>query len=64
MPGSAEKISFEPKPRKTGGGWYIVVTYPGGMQEQIPGFRNEAETKEWLAGKGRKMWLSAKGYAA
>ena len=33
MPKSADEVAFEPKPLKEGGGWYIVVTYPGGMQE-------------------------------
>jgi hypothetical protein len=63
MPRSAEKLSFDPKPLKAGGGWYIVVTYPAGMQEHIPGFHSEAETQGWLAGKGRQMWLSARGFA-
>jgi len=31
MSKSAEKISFDPKPLKEGGGWEIVVTYPSGM---------------------------------
>jgi hypothetical protein len=41
----AEKISFDPKPLKEGAGWHIVVTYPSGMQEHIPGFRSEAEAE-------------------
>ena len=45
------------------GCWYIVVTFPSGMQEHIPGFHSEAEIEEWLAGKGRQMWLSARGFA-
>ena len=32
MPKSAEKITFDLKPLKVGEGWFIVVTYPGGMQ--------------------------------
>jgi hypothetical protein len=58
----AAKITFEPKPLKVGEGWYIVVTYPGSMQEHIPGFRSEKEAEEWLAGKGRETWLRARGY--
>ena len=38
MPKTADKITFDLKPLKVGEGWYIVVTYPGGMQEHIPGF--------------------------
>ena len=30
MSKSSENISFDPKPLKEGGGWYIVVTYRGG----------------------------------
>jgi hypothetical protein len=40
-----------------------MVHYPSGMQEHIPGLHSEAETEEWLAGKGRQMWLSARGFA-
>jgi hypothetical protein len=63
MSKSAEEISFDPKPLKEGGGWHIVVTYPGGMQEHIPGFQGEAEAEQWLSGKGRLTWLKARGYA-
>jgi hypothetical protein len=59
MPKSAEKITFERKRRKAGEGWYVVVTYPGRMQ----GCRGETEAAEWIAGKGREQWLSARGYA-
>jgi hypothetical protein len=62
MPKSADQITFHLKPLKEGEGWYIVVTYPGGMQEHIPCFRSVAEAEEWLAGKGRKTWLRARGY--
>ena len=27
--------------------WNVVVTYPGGMQEHIPGFRSEKKAEEW-----------------
>jgi oxalate decarboxylase/phosphoglucose isomerase-like protein (cupin superfamily) len=63
MPKSADEVAFEPMPLKEGSGWYIVVTYPGGMQEHIPGFKNEAEAQAWLKGKGRQTWLGARGYA-
>ena len=62
MPKSAEKITFEAKPLKVGIGWYVVVTYFGGMQEHVPGFHSELEAKEWLGGAGCQMWLRARGY--
>jgi hypothetical protein len=54
--------TFDPKPLEAGTEWRIVVTYPGGKQEHIAGFRDEAEAREWLEGKGRKVWLRARGY--
>ena len=63
MPKSAEKITFDLKPLKVGEGWYIVVTYPGGMQEHIPGFHSVAEAEVWLSGKGRQTWLRARDYS-
>ena len=63
MPKTADKIVFDLKPLKVGEGWYIVVTYPGGMQEHIPGFHSVAEAEVWLSGKGRQTWLRARGYA-
>jgi hypothetical protein len=50
MPKSANQITFDLKPLKVGEGWYIVVTYPGGMQEHIPGFHSQAEAEQWLSG--------------
>jgi hypothetical protein len=32
------------------------------MQEDVPGFHSEAETREWLRGIGCQMWLAARGY--
>jgi hypothetical protein len=60
---SADKITFDAKPLKAGSGWYVVVTYPGGMQEHIPGLHSETEAKEWIGGIGCQMWLRARGYA-
>jgi hypothetical protein len=60
MSKSADQITFDLKPLKVGEGCYIVVTFPGGMQEHIPGFQCVAEAEEWLSGKGRQTWL--KGY--
>jgi hypothetical protein len=38
--------------------WNVVVTYPGGMQEHIPGFRIEKKAEEWGGrAKGRRLSL-------
>jgi hypothetical protein len=63
MQKSADIITFDAKPLKVGSGWYVVVTYPGGMQEYIPGFHSETEAEEWMGGIGCQMWLRARGYA-
>jgi hypothetical protein len=62
MQKSADGITFDLKPLKVREGWYIVVTYPGGMQEHIPGFHSQVEAEEWLASKSQ-AWLRARGYA-
>ena len=64
MSKSADQITFDLKPLKVGEGCYIVVTFPGGMQEHIPGFQCVAEAEEWLSGKGRQTWLKGWGYSA
>ena len=63
MPKSADQVTFDLKSLKVGEGWYIVVTYSGGMQEHIPGFHSVEEAEQWLSGKGRQTWLRARGYA-
>jgi hypothetical protein len=63
MPNSAGTVTFDPQPLKVGADWHIVVTYPSGEKGHITGFRNEAEAKEWLAGKGCEVWLKARGFA-
>ena len=61
MPKSADQITSDLKPLKGGESWYIIVTYPGRMQEHIPGFRSDAEAEQWLSDKGRQTWLRARG---
>ena len=58
---SVDKITYDPKPLKSEG-WYIVVTYPSGMQEPIPGFPCEAEAEECSTSKCQTS-LIARGYA-
>ena len=52
MSKSADRITFDLKPLKVGAGWYIVVTFPGGMQEHIPGLQCVAEAESVAIGQG------------
>ena len=63
MAKDASKVIFDPKPLKSGTGWYVVATYRGGQQEHIPGFKTETEAVEWLASSRCHAWLKARGYA-
>lgn len=65
MRDSGTKVTFDPQPLRAGHGeWHIVATYhPRGQQEHISGFRDEADAKEWLTGKGCQAWPKARGYA-
>jgi hypothetical protein len=63
MAKNVSKVTFDPKPVKSGTGWYVVATYLGGQQEHLPGFKNEAEAIEWLASSRCQAWLKARGYA-
>ena len=62
MAKNASKVTFDPKPLKSGTGWYVVATYPSGQQEHIAGFKSESEADEWLAGNRCQAWLKARGY--
>ena len=62
-PRMSRRVTFDPKPLKSGTGWYVVATYPGSQQEHIPGFKTEAEAVEWLASSRCQAWLKARGYA-
>jgi hypothetical protein len=57
------KVTFDPKPLKSGSGYYVVAAYPGGQQEHITGFKIEADAIEWLASSRSQAWLKARGYA-
>jgi hypothetical protein len=58
MTKDVSKVTFDPKPLKSGTGWYVVATYPGSQQEHIPGFKTEAEAVEWLASTYASACLS------
>jgi hypothetical protein len=61
MAKDVSKVTFDPKPLRSGTGWDVVAT--GSQQEHIPGFKTEAEAIEWLAGSRCQAWLKARGYA-
>src|ERR1700693_5582179 len=48
MARNVPKVTFDPKPLKSGTDWYVVATDPGGQQEHITGFKTEADAIEWL----------------
>jgi hypothetical protein len=63
MAKDVSRVTFDPKPLRSGTGWYVVATYPGSQQEHIPGFKTEAEAVEWLASSRCQAWLKVRGFA-
>jgi len=57
------KVTFDPKPLKSGTDWYLVATYPDGQREHITGFKIEADAIEWLDSSRCQAWLKARGCA-
>ena len=56
MDGDLETPEFAPRPEKIGGGWLVIVTWPDGVQQQLAGFKSEAEAEEWIR-KDAFAWL-------
>jgi len=63
MARNVPKVTFDPKPLKSGTDWYVVATYPSGQHEHITGFKTEADAIEWLDSSRRQAWLKARGCA-
>jgi hypothetical protein len=40
---------YEAKRLETGGGWYVVLTRPGGLVEKLYGFVTEAQVYAWIS---------------
>jgi hypothetical protein len=62
MPESRDRITFNPVPRRVGGGWYLEASLPDGRTIPITGFKSEREAKEWLGSSQRVTWLREMGY--
>ena len=59
---STRGITFDPRPLKIGHEWHVVVTYPSGQQEQITGFKTEADAQNWITNDSQ-AWLKKRDYA-
>ena len=57
------KVTFDPKPLKSGTDWYLVATYSRAQQEHLTDFKTEADAIEWLDSSRCQAWLKARGYA-
>jgi hypothetical protein len=46
----ADKLgpTFSTREFKIGSGWYVVVTWPGGQESQVSGFKTEDEALAWI----------------
>lgn len=45
---------------KDGSGWYVRLTRPAMLPQQIEEFKTEAEAREWIGGESAK-WLERYG---
>jgi hypothetical protein len=52
--------SFEAVEQKDGSGWYVRLTRPRMLPQQIGDFQTEAEAREWIGAESAK-WLERFG---
>lgn len=45
-----------PQKREDSSGWLVIVSWPGGPEERVNGFRSLADVTSWLA-NGAQEWL-------
>ena len=48
MPNELEIPEFTPREEKIGSDWYVLVTWSDGYEQQVPGFKSEAEADQWI----------------
>lgn len=57
-----DRIKFDPRPSKSGSGWYLLARHPGGQEEYIAGFASAFEAVAWLGtSQHHEEWLRARG---
>jgi hypothetical protein len=49
---------FSPMSRKIkdGSGWCVLVLWPSGLEQHVPGFRSLAEAEQWIVDES-ETWL-------
>jgi len=60
MADPASETSFEPVQEKDGSGWYVRLTRPAMLPQQIGDFKTEAEARAWISAESAK-WLERFG---
>ena len=60
MADSARDATFEAVEMKDGSGWYVRLTRPAMLPQQIGDFKTEAEARQWIADESAK-WLERYG---
>lgn len=51
---------FEAVEMKDGSGWYVRLTRPAMLPQQIGSFKTDAEAREWISAESAK-WLERYG---
>jgi hypothetical protein len=60
MTDPAHDATFEAVELKDGSGWYVRLTRPAMLPQQIGDFKTEAEAREWIGAESAK-WLERYG---
>ena len=48
MPSELEIPEFTPREEKIGLGWYVLVKWSDGVEQQVPGFKSKVEADQWI----------------
>jgi hypothetical protein len=49
-----------PRPLKDFSGWYVLLTWPDGLEQQIDDFLTEAEAQAWIDDESAAWLVDAK----
>ncbi len=64
MADPARDATFEAVEMKDGSGWYVRLTRPAMLPQQIGDFKTEAEAREWIGAEFGKMAREIRGQQA